>query len=235
MIMNSKTNIGRAVVRKFLIMTALFFGFSCGNKSISCFNDKCLYLPSSHVFYDAVFVESNKDSTFYKIQMKTSRSNFLFQNKMKYIVERTPNLTYPENFLAESTTGFIETKERIWLHPPRTAQFKFITQLAPYPEVLLPINIGDSISGKINMFGNWGEWSGKSSEFYLNVVKDTTLTINEKTDTVYILSGCGEILLATSCVKYLFSFIYGFIYADYTNNNGQRFIMKRKDIIFDIQ
>ncbi|WP_160171945.1 hypothetical protein [Schleiferia thermophila] len=215
-------------------MTALFFGFSCGNKSISCFNDKCLYLPASNVFYNAVFIEGNKDSTFYEIQMITTKSNFLFQNKLKYIVERIPNLTYPEKFLSESTTGFIETQERIWLHPPRTAQFKFITQLAPYPEVLLPINIGDSISGKINMLGNWGDWSGKSSEFYLNVVKDSTLTINERTDTVYILNGCGKILTEISCVNYLFSFTYGFIYAYYTNNNGQRFIMKRKDIIFDI-
>ena len=57
-------------------------------------------------------------------------------------------------------------------------QFKFITQLAPYPEVQLPIIKGDSIKGNINMLGNWGKWSGNSSDFYLYVEKDTSLLIN---------------------------------------------------------
>lgn len=220
----------RAVVGKFLPITALFFSFSCGNKPMSCFNDKCLYLPDSHSLYDAFFVEKYKDTTYYEIQMFTKKSKFLFQNKLKYIIERTPNTIFPERFLSESTTGFIETKERIWLHPPRTAQFKFITQLAPYPEVQLPINIGDSITGNINMLGNWGDWSGKSSEFYLYVEKDSSLVLNGKLDNIYILKGCGSIQSDISCVKYLFSFTYGFIYAVYKNNKGQQFLMKRSDL-----
>lgn len=215
-------------------MTALFFVFACTQRqrSFSCFNEKCLYLPNSQTFYSASFIDDNNDTTHYEIQMVTTNGKFFLQNKLKYIVERVPNSIFPESFLSESTTGFIETEQKIWLHPPRTAQFKFITQLAPYPELQLPITIGDSIRGKINMLGNWGEWSGNSSDFYLYVEKDTSLLIHNKRENVYILKGCGKILSDISCVKYLFSLNNGFIYADYKNNNDEQFIIRHKDLDF---
>lgn len=224
----------KAVIIKSFFMTVLFFVFACTQRqrSFSCFNEKCLYLPNSQTFYSASFIDDNNDTTHYEIQMVTTNGKFFLQNKLKYIVERVPNSIFPESFLSESTTGFIETEQKIWLHPPRTAQFKFITQLAPYPEVHLPIIKGDSIKGKINMLGNWGEWSGNSSDFYLYVEKDTSLLINNKHENIYILKGCGKILSDISCVKYLFSLDNGFIYADYKNNSDEQFIIRRKDLNF---
>ena len=220
----------RVVTMQLIIVTTIFLGFSCSNKPLSCFNDNCVYLPNNQVSFDAFFVDSMADTTRYQIQLITSTHRFLFQNKLKYIVERIPNKRLPEKFLSESTTGFIESSERIWLHPPRTAQFKFITQLAPYPEVLLPIKVGDSLSGSINMLGNWGDWSGETSKFYLYVEKDSTLMLEKNIEKIYILKGCGEISSEVSCVKYLFSYNYGFVFWDYSNNKGQRFLMKKSEL-----
>lgn len=215
------------IFKKFWLVLCLHQLISCGQKENACFDKKCIYLSGHDATYMGVFIDQSSDSTLYSIQLKTGGGNFLFQKKMKYIVERMPSLKHPDKFISESTTGFIENNEGIWLHPPRVDKFKFITQLAPYPEVRFPITPGDSLSGSIHMMGNWGDWTGHSSEFYLHVVTDTSIATIDGLEKAYILKGCGSILEKTSCVTYIFSNTRGFIYAKYENSDLETFEMKR--------
>jgi hypothetical protein len=152
----------------------------------------------------------------------------LFQNKLRYIVERVPNAKHPNTFVSESTTGFTESEKTIWLHPPRADKFKFITQLAPYPEVRFPILIGDTIFGNIQMYSNWGDWTGHASEFYLTTLSDATLHFNSNMEPAYILCGYGTIKQDTACVTYVFSPKLGPVSGAYSNNQGKAFFMKMK-------
>lgn len=216
---------------KYFVVSAFLFSFTaCNNFTSSCYNDNCLYLTDTIINYNCQFIHNEGDTTFYDLKLQTSKSFFLLQRKLQYTVERKPNNRFPNGFRSVSTTGFKESSNRVWLHPPRADQFKYITQLAPYPEVKLPVEIGDTLSGNINMLTNWGEWSGKSSNYFLQVETDTTIRVNKKLESAFILKGCGNILEDTSCVTYHFLENHGFVFADYKNNKGERFIMKMKEL-----
>jgi hypothetical protein len=203
-----------------------FTSLNCSKPNSSCFKGNCLYNQGQKSNYQAYFISPTSDTTWYQIKLITEDKLFLFQKKLKYVVERIPNSSFPSSFISESTTGYFEDFNRIWLHPPRTDIFKWMTQLAPYPEVKNPMEIGDTIRGSINMLGNWGAWSGHASSFYLTAVKDSVILNQGQRDSVLVLSGCGNLLEDTSCVTYLFSFTQGFIFAEYQNNKGEKFVMK---------
>jgi hypothetical protein len=208
----------------------IMFTFGCSAPIDSCFRGKCLYNQGQKSIYQAYYMSPAYDTTWYKIELIAAGESFLFQKKLKYIVERIPNSSYPEQFISESTTGYLEDFNRVWLHPPRTDLFKWITQLAPYPEILNPMEIGDTIRGSINMLGNWGTWSGHASSFYLTAVKDSVFLNQEQQDSLLVLYGCGVLLENTSCVTYIFSFSNGFISAEYQNDKGEKFVMKHSSI-----
>ncbi len=134
------------------------------------------------------------------------------------------NLKLESNFKSESTTGFKESKDHIWLHPPRADKFKKITQLAPYPQIELPSSVGQEYTGSIFMASNWGEWSGKSSTYFLKV--DSTFLDSAINEEVVSLSGLGYLEKDTCSVNYLFSSKLGFYYWHYTYNNAITFEMK---------
>lgn len=219
-------NIMKANILIFFLVTL----FYCSHKNQDCFESNCLFALGNTSIYDAYFIQNDSDTTHYIITLKAGSGKFLMQNKLKYIVERPPSENNPDHFLSESTTGFIESGNRIWLHPPRVDKFKFITQLAPYPEVNLPLQLGDTITGSIKMVANWDEWTGHSSEYYLTVEADTTVTFMDNKEDGYLLRGCGNILNDTSCVFYIFSLNKGFIYAGYQNNKGETFEMKMRSV-----
>lgn len=207
----------------FLICFIVFFCFSCN--TTKC--DECIYknADDAQFKFDAYHIDIPlKDTTYYSILMESGNSFFLAQNKLKYKVLKYQ--TYQKvksNFKSESTTGFKENSEYIWLHPPRTDLFKRITQLAPYPQISLPPEIGKTYDGSIHMASNWGDWSGKSSSYTLEV--DSVYFDSIRDEEVVALSGCGYLEKDTCCVKYSFSSRYGFYKWDYTWNNTQRFTM----------
>ncbi|MCC5916591.1 MAG: hypothetical protein JJU02_04610 [Cryomorphaceae bacterium] len=212
--------------KSMLYLLVGFLFFSCGNTGDSCFDQTCIYLQGTEHTYQGIFVDQDSDTTFYEIQLISGGGHFLLQKKLKYIVERVPNTKHPEKFLSESTTGFTETVEGIWLHPPRVDKFRYITQLAPYPEVKFPLTLNDTIAGSIHMMGNWGDWTGHSSSFHLTVASDTVLKNAGATESAFVLKGCGTILNDISCVSYVFSPNRGFVYAKYQNSRSEFFEMR---------
>jgi len=212
--------IGAMVV---LLIGQYFFNNASGTNCVHC-----IYMPNNNSEYTGYYVNEARDTTFYKINLISSSKGFLLQKKLKYIVTRLKDKNATSgDYTSESTTGFTEDSNRIWLHPPRADKFKYITQLAPYPEVLFPMTPGDTIKGKIHMVANWGQWSGKSSEYYLTVAD--TLLDKRNNETRYILKGCGHILNDISCVEYLFSLSKGFINAHYSFNGKEHFYMELKE------
>jgi|GEM_PF-3424696 len=215
------------LIRKFVAATAAILQFSaCAMLGDAEPCADCIYLNGDTVKFDAFHIGTSSDTTYYTVELITSPSGFLAQRKLNYIVtgynERNRST---KNLISESTTGFFEDTTRIWLHPPRDDKFEKITQLAPYPEVNLPVRIGDTIKGKITMAFNWGEWNGHSSRYYLAVV-DSTAEVNSN-ETVYTLRGCGTISNDTSCVEYLFSTSRGFVKASYAYKEKEFFYMEQ--------
>lgn len=77
------------------------------------------------------------------------------------------------------STGVIETKDRIWMHPFRKNQYTF-TEVVPFPQVVLPLEIGKKWSGTLNIH-DWGVWSDTkvSSQFEITSYEKVTLPLGE--------------------------------------------------------
>ena len=210
----------------FSLLIAFLFS-SCSDSAC----ESCIYKrPDTQFNFEAWLVENDsEDTTHYSVLLESGTSLFLFQNKLNYKVLKFESYKMKESkFKSESVTGFKEDSGYIWLHPPRTDKFKRITQLAPYPQINLPPEIGKVYEGNLNMATNWGDWTGKSSTYKLQI--DSSYfepVINEET---YVLSGCGWLESDTCCVRYLFSKTHGFYEWNYTWNDSLTFTMKLKGL-----
>ena len=61
-----------------------------------------------------------------------------------------------------ATTGAIENPTGVWIHPIRENQF-LSTEVAPFPQVPLPLKIGSTYAWKLPIpNGQWGIWGGKN-------------------------------------------------------------------------
>lgn len=195
---------------------------------ISCTSkENELYQSGKVWYYDAEYRSNNKQFN-YDIRMIPGGIFFL-QQKIKWVVELPDSIKQGEFlFRSESTTGFIENKSKIWLHPPRTHEFKFITQLAPYPQIQFPLIIGDTIKGNITMTNNWGEWNGKSSNYHLVLIEKEYNSALK--DTLWVLKGEGVLGKDRASATHWFSKSRGFVESIYENNSGEYFKMKLNKI-----
>lgn len=62
------------------------------------------------------------------------------------------------------TTGIIENAEQVWMHPFRDNQYIF-TEVAPYPDVKLPLSVGKTWTWELNIYRGWGEWNNSTGNF----------------------------------------------------------------------
>lgn len=82
-----------------------------------------------------------------------------------------PELTF---WTTETTTGIIETADRVWMHPFRSNQYTF-TEVAPFPEVHLPLSPGQRWSGNLHIHDGWGVWENSVLHDEYEVVNYDTL------------------------------------------------------------
>ncbi len=63
------------------------------------------------------------------------------------------------------TTGAVENENTCWFHPPRHNQFMML-ELAPFPRIDYPLEVGKEYSGVLFIGEGWGEFS--NSKVYWN-------------------------------------------------------------------
>lgn len=128
-----------------------------------------------------------------------------------------------QGWTAKETTGIIENVEKVWTHPFRSNQYDF-TQVAPFPQVELPLHIGKKwTDNNISLKEGFGDWS------FMKVVSD--FEVLEKTDVVtghgtfkncWKIKGVSDFPLGISELIYYFDEQYGFVKLLYTNYGGQK-------------
>lgn len=138
-------------------------------------------------------------------------------------------------FSTKETTGLIENRNNIWLHPPRERFFK-ITELNPFPYIKKPYKIGNKWTWALEIGSYWGspewkEWEGKIDNEY-----NYEITGKKKIQTFI---GALECLEVTASAKsrigethaiFYFNKKYGFVKWIYTNINGSQLLFDIKKI-----
>lgn len=127
--------------------------------------------PLQHSYLYEVFVSENLLLSG-EIILRTTGSRWIDspkeQKEIEYLYSDELQLdSFPAIFrevgvpfwkVAVEKTGAIENEERVWMHPPRRNVLA-ILELAPFPELRFPIEVGKSWTSTLNLYEGWGKYS----------------------------------------------------------------------------
>jgi len=123
----------------------------------------------------------------------------------------------------QEITGIIENVEKIWTHPFRSNQYNF-TQVAPFPQIELPIEVGKKWSdNKISLREGFGDWSNMKvkSEFEVTE-KNEVQTEYGKFKNSWKIRATSTFPLGQSELVYWYHENFGFVKLEYINYGNQR-------------
>lgn len=121
----------------------------------------------------------------------------------------------------QSATGIIDNEKRIFLHPFRDNQFYF-TEIAPFPEVFYPLDVGKTWSGALNIGSGWGIWDNQRLETSYQIVEKESLKINgQEYSNCWKISSSATSDLGISYLTTWFHEEFGFVKFNYVTYAGQ--------------
>jgi len=130
----------------------------------------------------------------------------------------------------EEKTGIIENVERIWMHPFRSNQFSF-TQVAPFPEIKFPLEVGKSWVGQLRIQKGWGDWENTSGSFKYEVVSLDTVRVGfGEINNCWRIESKAKYPFGESYFNYWFHEKLGFVKMEYFNYGGQKLIIELLEI-----
>lgn len=181
-----------------------------------------IFQPSRVWVYQAYFYDTAQnclDSQVVKLKVYDER--FLIkQTKIEWIFQE-----------GSSTTGVIENKKRIWLHPPRNKIFTSYTEFAGFPEIQRPLIEKKEWSSTLQLGSFATEESDSEVQAHYEVQqlhKNVKTSIGELNCTKIksvATSGLGEYTHS-----YYFHEFYGFVSFEYVKSGGEKLVLKIADV-----
>ncbi len=133
-------------------------------------------------------------------------------------------------WIKETKMGIIENVEKIWMHPFRSNQFSF-TEVAPFPEIKYPIEIGKSWTGQLSIQEGWGDWENTYGNFDYKIVSQEPIeTEYGKIDLCWKVESKSNYPFGQSTFDYWFSEVFGFVKMSYRNYGGQYLEIELEEI-----
>jgi hypothetical protein len=131
----------------------------------------------------------------------------------------------------KSKEGIVENIKGVWMHPFRLNQYNF-TEVAPFPEVKFPMQVGQTWTSQLSIGQGWGDWSNTSIDNEYKVTELTTLKTPYKEFRscwkVYATAGAS---FGESTHEYWFDEGYGFVKMHYTNYKDQTLTFELIDVV----
>lgn len=125
--------------------------------------------------------------------------------------------------------GVLQNSSKIWMHPVRQNQY-LLTELAPFPQIILPIKQGTSWKDTLYIYAAMGSFEG---------TVESTYTIEQEEERIYKFGKirCWKIFaqgvhdkLGINSVVYYFNYEFGFTEMNYTFYNHQKIEFKLVDL-----
>ena len=124
-----------------------------------------------------------------------------------------------------STSGVIENKANVWMHPPRDAYFR-ILELNPFPYIQAPYQEGHSWQWQLDIGSVWGDerwktWEGGITNNYTYTITSLRNIYTEfgEIECYEIQSNAESRIGSTSLISYFHPKL-GFVRLLYTNIDG---------------
>lgn len=139
-------------------------------------------------------------------------------------------LTAEGNTNYSEVTGIVENLKNIWMHPPRSKQFR-ILELNPFPYIQGPYEVGKewTWTQRIGSFwsdARWAEWDDVLTNEYQYKITD-----KRTVETAFGELECYEVQasatndIGNTAMMALFNPNYGFVQMEYTNIDGSQIKM----------
>ncbi|MEO9870447.1 hypothetical protein [Ekhidna sp.] len=150
-------------------------------------------------------------------------------------VDRINNLSINKKLLdwtwvKKTTTGIIENENIIWMHPFRQNQYSF-TEVAPFPEVRLPLEHGKTWSGSLNIYEGWGDWANSTLTNYYEVIGYENLELPYRKLEAWHISSYTEASFGSSSHNFWFHPEFGFVKMIIHNYGNQTLEIELIEII----
>lgn len=212
--------------------------------SDECNLDNTIYLPGREFIFEYYFRNKGKcyyfdfdgqstlsecahpnELTALKVGYEIEHGNLQGMTQVKY--NYSNRLDTLSNF---EKSGIIENKMNVWLHPPRSNQFR-MTEINPFPYIKRPYEVGNTWTWDLEIGDQWGnwlwkEWNGniKNQCFYTITGKEIISSAFGKILCYVVKSNAESEIGSTSLTAY-FSEKFGFVKLFYTNIDGSELVM----------
>ncbi|OYU95204.1 MAG: hypothetical protein CFE21_12935 [Bacteroidetes bacterium B1(2017)] len=153
-----------------------------------------IYSANKKWTFLATFNDSNEIVTSQDtLILKTEDEAFMAaQNKIVWTLIHTyspaPNQTSVET--TDNVTGLVDTEQELWLHPPRFKGYEEYTELAPFPKIKYPLQIGATWKDKFNLGTHSSEERGSEVEYSYTLRQIDTIGSNP-IQVNYLVEGIG--------------------------------------------
>jgi len=211
-------------------------GYDTLKKEASILRTNEIFIKNRKYIYSAIFSKENKTLSKSTVEMITNNERWdtepNIQEEIIYeydysaqdSIDFAPylnSLGINRAWKKQSRTGIIENVEKVWMHPIRDNQF-VTTEVAPFPEVLLPLDIGKKWTGTINIGHGWGNWSNKSIATEYEVARrvEKQFPFSKEPINFWEVKAKSSFSFGTSHATFLFHPKYGFaemVYQNYLN------------------
>ncbi len=155
------------------------------------------------------------------------------EKRLQSYEEKTSiNKSAGTNWSPFEITGVIENEKRIWMHPLRNNQFVSL-EVAPFPEIRYPLEVGNFWSSSINMGEGWGDWENETVYSDYKIVESGVAIETEYgviTD-CWLVRAKSDFKEGRSHVDLYFSPELGFVKFEYVNYKNHKIMISLKDII----
>ena len=129
--------------------------------------------------------------------------------------------------------GVIENKEKVWMHPFRSNQYKF-TEVAPFPSVELPLEVGNEWESNLTIGQGWGEWSNTSGYNYYKVIGKSEFSFGQNKIECWEIKSNSEFPFGNSKHVFKFNEQFGFVEMNYVNYENEELNIKMTEVKYDI-
>ena len=119
----------------------------------------------------------------------------------------------------------------IFHHPFRDNQYYF-TEIAPFPEVTYPLEIGNTWFGALNIGGGWGIWDGLRIETKHEIIDKESISIDgHKYDDCWKIVSSASSEFGESFLTMWFHEVYGFVKLNYVTYANQILQIELDEVI----
>ena len=214
------------MIKKF-VLSIFIFVFS--------FNSKCQIYNTQIVYCFNYSIMKNGQSSKGKLLLACFGKLWPIKEQKQYSILWTTN----EKEILEKigSTGVIEEKNRVWLHPPRIGEFKML-EYSPFPEIVFPLIENQQWSRELSLSKYWEnkEFNLKGTDVlkflyeYRGSKKFRLIFNNEEVDCFDIYAASKNMESRTSFSGLYFK-KYGFVKMKFENVDKSRILLELESVL----